>query len=208
MTQLQKLDLRGCELITDKGLYHLSKLAELEVLYLGNGNRISDVGLSHLRKLVKLEELHLNWCEEITDTGLAFLTCLIKLQKLDLIGCKRITDKGLSYLSSLPNLRILNLEFCNLITYDGLIQITHIQFFWKPVGKDLQSFPLSGITEEAYANVKPHLDAMYYACKDVGKEIRDLFKLMLRVFGTEIRPYALRFAKEKKLSFNLEATNN
>lgn len=66
MANLSYLHLSGPQ-VTDAGLAHLGKLAELEELGL-DGCGISDAGLEHLKRLKRLKTLYLNRTE-ITKEG-------------------------------------------------------------------------------------------------------------------------------------------
>ena len=79
---LQRLDLRGCNQITDAGLTQLPHT--LTDLSLRNCRLISDIGLAHLAPLA-LEKLNLDHCRAITDDGIAALPRT--LQDLSMIGC-------------------------------------------------------------------------------------------------------------------------
>jgi hypothetical protein len=58
LTQLQILDVTGCEALSDAGLIHLQALSELQTLSL-QGTNISDAGALQLSRLSKLKELYL-----------------------------------------------------------------------------------------------------------------------------------------------------
>ena len=60
------------------------------------------------------------------------------------------------------------------------------------------SFP-GGFKEQAYAEVKPHFEALWADAKAADKdfkEFKEFFKILIRAFGSGIKPYAITFAKE------------
>ncbi|MGE0383403.1 MAG: PLxRFG domain-containing protein [Gammaproteobacteria bacterium] len=69
-------------------------------------------------------------------------------------------------------------------------------------GGRLQSFP-DGFDEEAYARAKPHFEAALKAFQDAGKTIKDLFRWLFEKWGAGIKPYAIRFAQDQALGFQL-----
>ncbi len=84
--QLQTLNLRGCDNITDAGLLHIAELQQLQTLNLGGCDKITDAGLQHLATLQQLQELNLYNCPQITDAGLQHIGSLQQLQKLQTYG--------------------------------------------------------------------------------------------------------------------------
>ncbi|MCH7725407.1 MAG: hypothetical protein IH991_02835 [Planctomycetes bacterium] len=127
--QLTALSLRGCNLVTDKGLKAIAGLTALEKLELYQ-TRVSDDGLLHLQKLKKLRELALP--HGITDRGLAHLTGLTELETIDHVG-EGITDVGAASLSQLKSLREIWLQrdYGNgrgpVITDDGLAHLSKLK---------------------------------------------------------------------------------
>ena len=122
---LQTLDLRAYEKITDQGLAKLT-LAKLTSLILDYCKEITDKGLAFLAiNSPKLQFLELAYCEKITDQGLAQLV-LPQLTNLNLTGPKEdITDLGLFFLmKNCPNLTSLNVSFCKKITDKGLERLS------------------------------------------------------------------------------------
>ena len=60
-----------------------------------------------------------------------------------------------------------------------------------------------GFNEETYQQAKPHFTAALRKFQEAGKSLKDLFAFMINNFGAGIKPYALRFAKDEKLSRKL-----
>jgi predicted RNA methylase len=69
-------------------------------------------------------------------------------------------------------------------------------------GGKLQSFP-GGFDEKSYAEAKPHFEAALKAFQAAGKSLKDLFKLLIQQFGAGVKPYAIRFAQDMKLTAEL-----
>ena len=69
-------------------------------------------------------------------------------------------------------------------------------------GGKIQSFP-GGFDEDSYAKAKPHFEASLKAFQAAGKSLKDLFKLLIQQFGLGIKPYAVRFAQDMKLTAEL-----
>src|SRR3990167_6332724 len=69
-------------------------------------------------------------------------------------------------------------------------------------GSSLRSFP-GGIDEDTYRKAKPHFEAALKAFREAGSTAKELFKVLIRNFGSGIKPYVLRFALEVGLSKNL-----
>lgn len=105
LSKLQQLGL-GLTTIGDDGLVHLSRVPRLQVLVL-TSTRITDRGLGHLAGLSKLQELYLS-NTQITDAGLTHFQHLSELRKLLLDGT-HVTKSGVAELQkSLPDCIIVH----------------------------------------------------------------------------------------------------
>ena len=105
LRNLQQLGL-GLTTIGDDGLVHLSRMPRLQVLVL-TSTRITDRGLGHLAGLSKLQELYLS-NTQITDTGLTHFKHLSELRKLLLDGT-HVTKSGVAELQkALPDCIIVH----------------------------------------------------------------------------------------------------
>lgn len=69
-------------------------------------------------------------------------------------------------------------------------------------GNALKSFP-SGFDKYSYEEAKPHFEKALERFQAAGSNIVELFKLLIKVFGSGVRPYAIQFAKEKGLTTKL-----
>jgi hypothetical protein len=63
-------------------------------------------------------------------------------------------------------------------------------------------FP-AGFDEATYQQAKPHFEAALKSFQDAGKTMVDLFKMLIDQFGDGIKVYAVRYAKDQKLTLDL-----
>lgn len=68
----------------------------------------------------------------------------------------------------------------------------------------LNELPPGGFDAEIYRQAKPHFETALKAFQDAGKTIKDLFKLLIEQFGLGVKPYAIQFSKDMRLSANLK----
>lgn len=74
---------------------------------------------------------------------------------------------------------------------------------WKHLA-GIEAIPFQSALDEAkYADAKPHFEVALKAFGDAGQTLKELFKFLILEFGEGIKPYALRFAKEKGLDREL-----
>jgi Leucine Rich repeat len=122
LTQLQSLDLEGCELLTDAALSYIARLQSLAHLNLSQCHGLTAAGLARLQGLNALQTLSLGWCRGLAAAAELPLPVLLSLSSLS-IARSGITDAGLTALcnsSKLPQLRELDLAQCAAITTAGL----------------------------------------------------------------------------------------
>jgi len=84
-----------------RGLHHLSSLTNLQQLNLVGCDKVTDAGFTISLPYPPATAESVG-CKEITDAGLLHLSALTHLQQLDLTFCDKITDAGLGRL----NLRV------------------------------------------------------------------------------------------------------
>jgi hypothetical protein len=60
--------------------------------------------------------------------------------------------------------------------------------------------------EDAYQQAKPHFQAALEAFQEAGRTLKDLFKMLIAQYGDGVKEYAIRFAKDQKLTANLGTT--
>jgi hypothetical protein len=104
---LRCLDLRDCSLVTDEGLKHLCG-CELQTLDL-SGTSVSDFGV---RRVVSsnpgLQSLNL-WGCDVTDASAATIgRTLSCLESLDVFECERMSNYALECFSALRSLRVFH----------------------------------------------------------------------------------------------------
>ena len=124
---LHRLDLNGCEQLTDGALAAVGDLPTLRTLHLRWCKNLTDAGLSALAPLTELTALDLRGCKEIKDAGAKHLTALRKLETLDVMFCNRLTDSALSHFATLRALRTLNLSECFRVSDDGLSALSPLR---------------------------------------------------------------------------------
>ena len=76
-----------------------------------------------------------------------------------------------------------------------------VRLFGGGPGK-LMSFP-GGFNEETYQQAKPYFEEALQNFQAAGKTIKDLFAFLIQQLGLGVKPYAVQFAKDKKLSASL-----
>ena len=88
LTSLRRLDVDGCQGVTDAGLEHLQGLNNLEWLNISH-TQVTEAGLEHLKGMTNLEEL--------------WICCLYQADRQ-----KKVSDKDVRELQeALPNCRII-----------------------------------------------------------------------------------------------------
>ncbi|XP_051167085.1 F-box/LRR-repeat protein 14-like [Leptopilina boulardi] len=110
-SRISSLDVSFCEKIGDQALVHISQgLFNLKSLSL-SACQVSDEGICKIAKsLQDLETLNIGQCSKLTDKGLHTIADSMKhLKCIDLYGCTRITTHGLERIMKLPQLNTLNL---------------------------------------------------------------------------------------------------
>jgi Leucine Rich repeat len=125
LTQLQSLDLEGCELLTDAALGYMARMQSLVHLNLSQCHGLTAAGLARLQGLNALQTLNLGWCRGLAATAELPLPVLPRLSSLS-IARSGIADAGLAALcsSSVPQLRELDLSQCAALTTAGLAAAT------------------------------------------------------------------------------------
>ncbi|XP_016075052.1 PREDICTED: F-box/LRR-repeat protein 13 isoform X1 [Miniopterus natalensis] len=140
---LNYLNLRNCEYLTDLGIEYIVNIFSLISLDL-SGTDISNEGLAILSRHRKLKELSLSECYKITNAGIQafckgsqilehldvsycsqlsdeFITTVaiycLNLTSLSIAGCSKITDSAMEMLSAKCHyLHILDISGCVLLT--------------------------------------------------------------------------------------------
>ena len=127
LQQVTRLDLDGCDGLTDEGLAHLANMPQLEELNLsGWGSQYTDAGLAVLSHLKKLRRFNMAWGRRITDAGIAHLRHCDELEAVELMG----TQTGDGAIRTLTGKRRLRKLFAGtMVTDDGLALLSRIPNF-------------------------------------------------------------------------------
>uniref|UniRef100_A0A7S0WN02 F-box/LRR-repeat protein 15-like leucin rich repeat domain-containing protein n=1 Tax=Pyramimonas obovata TaxID=1411642 RepID=A0A7S0WN02_9CHLO len=117
---VKKLNLRGCDGLSDQTIGTLGSLSRLTHLELFDC-KISDDHIAVLApRLTSLTHLNLGSCSALTDEGVRALAPRTLLEKLSIANCL-VTDDGIRSLAkSNTALTSLNLANCKAVTADGL----------------------------------------------------------------------------------------
>lgn len=106
--QLVRLDLSGCEMVTDAGLTAVAALPGVRHLNLYACAELTAAGVAHLARLASLTRLDLTRCPRLTDAALAPLASLPALEHLSVAGCEWVTDVGLAALAAARTLKVVS----------------------------------------------------------------------------------------------------
>ena len=141
MTSVCKLELSGCNEITESALW---SCLNPRIMYLSISDciNIADDSVGAIAQLLpSLIELNLQ-AYHVTDTSLSFFSAKqsYNLTSLRLFSCWEITNHGIvNIVHALPNLTILSLSGCSKITDDGveliaehLRKLTSLDLSWCP----------------------------------------------------------------------------
>ena len=105
---LTHLDLSNCYRIKDASLGALAELKKLVKLDLSGCDELTDTGLVVVASyLLGLEVLCLSGCSRVGDDSLVAFAVLRKLRELNVSNCKRVTNLGVESLGQLTKLRMV-----------------------------------------------------------------------------------------------------
>ena len=104
--------------VSEDVLAHVGKLDQVQNLEMRASEEMTDGCVAHLRGLTNLVELNL-FSSHVTDAGLVHLKGLTGLKELDL-AYTRITDQGVVHLEGLTKLAKLDLSYTH-VTNAGLV---------------------------------------------------------------------------------------
>ncbi|HBI41872.1 MAG TPA: hypothetical protein DDY78_03320 [Planctomycetales bacterium] len=130
--RLKRLFLRGGQ-ATDDGMLRLTKLSDLETLFIWDALKITDAGVEHLSGLTALERLYLQGVN-LSDKGVAALKHLKEMRSLDLNG-PAITDESVEYLLGMTKLQHLNVSNTGLTEkgVDRLLTLPELKSIYFPI---------------------------------------------------------------------------
>ena len=138
--------------VTDDGLEAIAELKQLRAVDLGGAHRFSDAGMAHLSRLVNLEELWLDFNREVgdgtmravsgltklrvlrfhgapvTDDGIREIRRLMELEDLQL-GHARVGDPALEIIGGFTKLKTLDLQHTN-VTDAGMAHLSSLKLEW------------------------------------------------------------------------------
>lgn len=122
---LKRLDLCECDRITDLGVSLLQQLSYLQVLNLAEcGPRITDAGCVDLKWIASLESINLSWLINISDVSmLAIARHCQSLKEINITGCESVTGDGVRAFSQHTSLQAMILNACYNIHCDAIEQI-------------------------------------------------------------------------------------
>eukprot|EP00041_Stephanoeca_diplocostata_P021097 m.485140 g.485140 ORF g.485140 m.485140 type:complete len:511 (-) comp21732_c0_seq3:236-1768(-) len=121
--RLHTLTVSGCDLITDKGVISLTRLATIVSLDLSWCTKISDAAIAVLaQRCTQLAHLRLFGCVQLTDAAVRDLAegCR-RLKSLKMSGCSLLSDQAcIDLAANARRLKILYLSYCPRITDVGV----------------------------------------------------------------------------------------
>ena len=129
LPELQSLDIKGSDNITDAGITALaSGLPQLQSLNIRECRNITDEGITALSNgCHQLQSLGIGsiGCNKITDAGITALASgCPQLQSLDISHCYEITDAGIRAVATgCTQLQSLIISWCLNITDEGIIAL-------------------------------------------------------------------------------------
>jgi hypothetical protein len=91
LTGLSELDISGCFKLTAMGLTRLISLPKLRGVSFTRSQKLSNKSLFTLGRIKQVQRLSLGWCSRITDIGLKRISQLPDLQELALLDCTELT---------------------------------------------------------------------------------------------------------------------
>ena len=186
LDDVTRLNLDGCERVTNGGLAHLARMPQLEELNLsGWKSSITDDGLGVLRHLKKLRRLGMAWPQRITDAGIANLQDCQDLEAVELMG----THTGDGAIRALAGKRRLEKLFAGTdVTDAGLASLRHFPAFVSWSGQT----PHYGLMEFQGGPTYLAIDGSYSASGlRMLEELHGLFALNLNWRGSGMQSAAL-----------------
>ncbi|KAF5785683.1 putative leucine-rich repeat domain superfamily [Helianthus annuus] len=135
LSNLEHLNLNGCQKISDNGIEAITKACpSLKIFSIYWNVRVTDVGISHLVNNCKhIVDLNLSGCKGISDKSLQMISeSYLHLESLDITRCVKITDGGLQHVMvKCSGLKSLNLYALSSFTdgvYKKMLLLAHLRF--------------------------------------------------------------------------------
>jgi hypothetical protein len=138
LDHVTSLSLGGSRELTDEGLLHLARMAQLQHLNLSEypGGKLTDRGLQVLRDLPNLRTFEMTWQAGISDAGIANLRYCDQIERVNLMGSPT-GDGAIEALQGKPRLR--HFSSGRLVTDAGLALLHNFPLFKKWHGGDITS---------------------------------------------------------------------
>jgi len=112
LSALKKLEVLGCQRITDEGLRALSSLSTIRTLAFSACSLITNQSMRTFSLFPQLQSLQVLDCPLICDEGLRYMTSLTQLREFVSRGSWGITDHGVRALLCLPQFQNLVIKRC------------------------------------------------------------------------------------------------
>lgn len=156
---LRKLNLTGCERITDSSIKELTENCEnIRILSLNGCTKLTAESIIYIAKnCPNIETLNLSGCAYVTDEALIEVSKRAEyLKELVLDGCTQITDTSITEIAkNCPDLRHLSLRGCMRVTGNFLPELGKNSPFFATL--NLEDCYLTGEGFEALAKNCPKL---------------------------------------------------
>jgi Leucine-rich repeat (LRR) protein len=126
MTALRRVEIMN-QRFTDAGIAHLSRLKNLEELWLDFNDQLGDASLAAVSGLTKLRVLRF-YQAPLTDAGIAKIKGLTQLEDLQL-GHALVGDEGMTTIGTFTKLKTLDLQHTR-ITDAGMERLKNLRLHW------------------------------------------------------------------------------
>jgi hypothetical protein len=136
---LKKLRMKKTQ-ATDEGLRHIGKMSKLEELYIRDARAVTDKGVSHLSNLAQLKHISISF-SNLTNDSLVLLSGLPSIEEVDLQG-NHFSDEGLARLNGKDRLKTLCIGIGAVQITDA--GVAHLRCFNKLEMLELQQSRVTG----------------------------------------------------------------
>ncbi|KAG6554722.1 hypothetical protein Mapa_003741 [Marchantia paleacea] len=121
---IRTVGVKGCRLLTSRGLRALGLCGTLEGLNAGGASGFSDSVISTICSgNPNLKSLVLSFAP-LTDNALKYISMCHQMQELAIHECNRITNVGLNVIAKgCPQLRFVSFSYCERITDAGVVAL-------------------------------------------------------------------------------------
>ncbi|XP_068991608.1 F-box/LRR-repeat protein 20 isoform X2 [Neodiprion pinetum] len=162
---LKRIDLTGCNTVTDEGIAAIASLPKLNELLISYMGHVSDDALPHMQQLKHLE---CRGCPRLTDSGTsALIQVCPQLELLDLSGCDCITNSTLEVAVKATKVRTNNSILKIIVggTGTNLDELIEISPLLQIVNVDL-----------SHTHMRPDFDhGRYFPSEDDDSDKDDFF---------------------------------